>query len=279
MNRKKQRVGLGSDVHKAKKSLGQNFIFDEALLSSLVDAAGVGKEDAVLEIGTGMGTLTKVLAEKCSRVLTVEIDDTLIPLLKVFTAQWENVLLVHDNILKMDLNHWTESLGPFHVVANIPYYLTTELLQKLFFSHLPILGIHIMVQKEAAERIVASPGDEGYCLLSLQRAYFGPARILREIPRTCFDPAPKVDSAFVTIERNHPLPFEGEFDLEKRFLKVASAAFSMRRKTFANNAAACLGMSKQQAEEWLGSCAIDPLRRGESLTLEEILRLCRFWPE
>ena len=279
MGQKKQGAGRMTGGHYAKKSLGQNFIRDEALLRALVESTGVGPEDAVLEIGTGMGTLTKALAEQCGRVVTVEIDDTLIPYLQAVTGLWENVRLVHGNILKMDLKELTAPLGDFYVVANIPYYLTTELLQRLFFAHLPIRGIHVMVQKEAAERITASPGEEAYCLLSLQRAYFGEARVVREVPRTCFDPVPNVDSAFVSITRNDPLPFENEPDLEKRFLRTASAAFAMRRKTFANNAAACLQISKPQAEEWMAACGIEPRRRGETFTLDEMIRLCRAFPE
>ena len=279
MGQKKQGAGRMTAGHYAKKSLGQNFIRDEALLRALVESAGVGPEDAVLEIGSGMGTLTKSLAERCGRVITVEIDDSLIPLLTAVTGLWEHVQLVHGNILKMDLKKLTAPLGAFHVVANIPYYLTTELLQKLFFAHLPVLGIHVMVQKEAADRIMASPGEEGYCLLSLQRAYFGDARINLEVPRTCFEPVPNVDSAFVSIVRREPLPFGDEPELEKRFLRVASAAFAMRRKTFANNAAACLQMSKPQAEAWLAACGIEPRRRGETFTLDEMIRLCRSFPE
>ncbi len=257
----------------AKKSLGQNFIFDAALLSDLAEKTGIGKDANVLEIGTGMGTLTEVLAQKFRKVRTVEIDSALIPVLRVSLEKYPNVDLWEGDVLRMDLKKLTEDMSPFHVVANIPYYLTTELTQKLLFSHLPILSINMMVQKEAAERICASPGEKGCCLLSLQRAYYADAEVLSWVDRTAFDPVPNVDSAFVRLEMKASTRYGERPELEKRWLRIASAAFAMRRKTFLNNAVQAFGMSREKAAEWLEGCGIDPSRRGETFSLEETFRL------
>ena len=257
----------------AKKSLGQNYIFDTALLEELADLTGIGPDANVLEIGTGMGTLTEVLARRFQKVRTVEIDSALVPVLRVSLEKYPNVDLVEGDILKMDLEKLTEDLTPFHVVANIPYYLTTELTEKLLFCRRGMLSVNMMVQKEAAERICASPGEKGYCLLSLQRAYFAEAGILREVDRTAFDPVPNVDSAFVRLRMKEETRYRNLPETEKRWMKIASAAFAMRRKTFLNNAVQALGMSREHAAAWLASCGIDPNRRGETFTLEETYRL------
>ncbi len=257
----------------AKKSLGQNFIFDTALLEELTDLTGIGPEASVLEIGTGMGTLTEVLARRFKKVRTVEIDSALAPVLRLSLEKYPNAELVEGDILKMDLEKLTEDMTPFHVVANIPYYLTTELTEKLLFCRRRALSVNMMVQKEAAERICASPGEKGYCLLSLRRAYFADAEILKEVDRTAFDPVPNVDSAFIRLRMKRETRYQDRPETEKRWMRIASAAFAMRRKTFLNNAAQFLGMSREQAAAWLSSCGIDPGRRGETFTLEETFRL------
>lgn len=259
----------------AKKSLGQNFIFDTALLEELADLTGIGPEANVLEIGTGMGTLTEVLARRFRKVRTVEIDSALVPVLRVSLEKYPNVDLVEGDILKTDLEELTKDMTPFHVVANIPYYLTTELTEKLLFcrGRVKALSVNMMVQKEAAERICASPGEKGYCLLSLRCAYFADAEILREVDRTAFDPVPNVDSAFVRLRMKGETRYRDRPEKEKRWMKIASAAFAMRRKTFLNNAVQAFGMSREQAAAWLSSCGIDPNRRGETFTLEETFRL------
>ncbi len=257
----------------AKKSLGQNFIFDLSLLEDLVDLTGIGPDANVLEIGTGMGTLTEVLARRFRFVRTVEIDSALIPVLRVSLEKYGNTDLVEGSILEMDLGALTRDMAPFHVIANIPYYLTTELTQKLLFSRLPMLSINMMVQREAAERLCAVPGDGGYCLLSLQRAYFAHARILAEVDRTHFDPVPNVDSAFVALTMKERPRYRDDPETEKRWMRIASAAFAMRRKTFVNNAVPAFGMTREEAAGWLERCGIDPARRGETFTLEETFRL------
>ena len=257
----------------AKKSLGQNFIFDEGLLDALVKATGIGENENVLEIGTGMGTLTAALAKRCGTVRTVEIDSALIPVLRLSLEKYGNVDLVEGDILRMDIGELMKDRSPFHVAANIPYYLTTELTQKLLLSRLPVISINMMVQKEAARRICAGPGEEGYCLLSLQRAYFAEAEVLAEVDRTRFDPVPNVDSAFVRLRMREEPRYRSDPVLEKRWLRIASAAFAMRRKTFVNNAVSAFGMSREEACRWLEECGIEKDRRGETFTLEETFRL------
>ncbi len=270
---KKKRRAYTDAGRTAKKSLGQNFIFDTDLLEELAARTGIGPEEDILEIGTGMGTLTEVLARRFRRVRTVEIDSALVPVLRVSLEKYGNVDLVEGDILKMDLKKLTADISPFHVVANIPYYLTTELTQALLFSGLPILSVNMMVQKEAAERICASPGEKGYCLLSLQRAYYADAGILMEVDRTAFDPVPNVDSAFVKLTMKEHPRYRDDPEKEKRWRRIASAAFAMRRKTFVNNAVPAFGLDRESAVRWLENCGIEPGRRGETFTLEETYRL------
>ena len=280
---KKRNPALTEAGKNAKKSLGQNYIFDAALLDDLAERTGIGPDANVLEIGTGMGTLTEALARRFKRVRTVEIDSALVPVLRVSLEKYPNVELIEGDILKMDLGKLTADMLPFHVVANIPYYLTTELTQKLLFCRLPLLSINMMVQKEAAERICAAPGEKGYCLLSLWRAYFADAEILKEVDRTAFDPVPNVDSAFVRLRMKKETRYRDRPEIEKIWMKIASAAFTMRRKTFVNNAVSAFGMSREEAAAWLASCGIDHNRRGETFTLEETFRLAeasdRFAPQ
>ena len=160
-----------------KRSLGQNFITDDALFAQLVDLAGVGENDAVLEIGAGAGGMTKELARRCRKVTAIEVDGTLLPILRVALEKCKNVELVHGDVLRLNLPELTAPLGEFHIVANIPYYLTTDLMNLLLSSAMPIQSINLMVQKEAAQRMAARPGEEGYGLLAVKAQYF-------------YDPAP-----------------------------------------------------------------------------------------
>ncbi|MBO2518077.1 MAG: ribosomal RNA small subunit methyltransferase A, partial [Clostridiales bacterium] len=222
-NRKKiSGHGQNQEFHH-KKSLGQNFLADASLLDRLVDLAGVTEDDEVLEIGTGLGSLTERLALRCRHVTTVEIDDTLIPILNVTLVKYSNVTLVHANALKLDLRQLTAGMGSFRIVANIPYYLTTELLTKLLKADLDLLSVSVMVQKEAADRITAVPGDEAYGILSVRTAWKGIAEQMLDVPADLFDPPPKVDSSFVNIvmRQQQPVPEANG----KLVMRVAEAAF------------------------------------------------------
>ena len=261
----------GSQEFHPKRSLGQNFITDEALFEQLVDLSGVGLEDSVLEIGAGAGGMTKALSVRCKRVISIEVDGTLIPILRVALEKCRNVELVHGDVLRLNLPELTATLGSFHIVANIPYYLTTDLMNLLLSSAMPIQSINLMVQKEAAQRMVARPGEEGYGMLAVRAQYFYDPQIVLDVPACLFTPPPKVDSAFVVMPRRGKPPVEVRD--ENLFFKIASAAFAMRRKTMENNLIASFRVSRDQAREWLNQCGIPEGARGETLSLEDFAKL------
>lgn len=254
-----------------KRSLGQNFLTDEALFEQLVDLSGVGPEDAVLEIGAGAGGMTKVLSKRCKRVISIEIDDALLPILGLVLQQCGNVRLVHGDVMQLNLPQVTKELGPFHVVANIPYYLTTDLMTLLFTSEMPIQSISVMVQKEAAERIVARPGQEGYGLLSVRGQYTFAPEIALDVPACMFTPPPKVDSAFVVMSRRDKPPVVASD--EGMLFRVATAAFAMRRKTMENNLIATFRVPRETAGAWMEQSGIDRGARGETLSLKDFAAL------
>ena len=255
-----------------KQSLGQHFLYDEALLSSLVDCAGVTKEEDVLEIGPGTGGLTKPLCRAARSVLSVELDERLIPLLSAFMAEEKNLTLVQGDVMSLDLAKLTEPLGkPFAVVANIPYYITTPLILRLLGGDLAISRLCLMVQKEVAEKILSGPGEEGWGPLAVRCQYLCEPRLAMEVPAACFTPPPKVDSAFVILPRREK-PAVAVRD-EALFFRVAGAAFALRRKTMLNNLCATFRAERSQALAWLQAAGLDEKIRGEKLTLEELARL------
>lgn len=256
------------DFHTAH-ALGQNFLLDEALLSGLLDLSGVGPEDAVLEIGPGAGVMTCLLADRVRRVVAVELDRRLEPILREMLAGKENVRVVFADALKADLG---EIMGePFRVVANLPYYITADAVRKFLGSGYPIRSVHIMVQKEAAERMLARPGEKQWCLLAALAQYYARVRLLAEVPPEAFEPQPHVMSAFLELELYERRPVQPRE--EQKFLRLLSSGFAMRRKTLANNLSASFGLSKEEAREALLSAGLDPRVRGEALTLEEFCRL------
>lgn len=259
-----------------KRSLGQNFLTDESLLKQLVALSRVGAVDSVLEIGAGAGGMTARLAETCSKVLSIEVDGTLIPILRVALEKYNNVELVHGDVMRLNLPALTAPLGPFHVVANIPYYLTTDLMNLLITSSMPILSISVMVQKEAAERIVAQPGEEGYGMLAVKAQYFFDPAIVLDVPACLFTPPPKVDSAFVVMPRREKPAVNVQN--EALFFQVASAAFAMRRKTMENNLIASFRLTRDQARLWMDQCGIRPGVRGEELSLSDFANLSNSKP-
>ena len=254
-----------------KHSLGQNFITDDALFEQLVTLSGVQKDDRVLEIGAGAGGMTKVLSKHCEKVISVEVDGTLLPLLRVALHHCSNVELVHGDIMRLNLKEITAPLGNFHIVANIPYYLTTDLMNMLLSSGLPIESINVMVQAEAAQRMVAKPGEEGWGMLAVKTQYSFTPQIVLDVPSCMFIPPPKVDSAFVTMQRRAK-PSVDVTD-EAMFFKIAKAAFAMRRKTMANNLIASFRISREQAEKWLQACELENNVRGETMSLVDFANL------
>ena len=226
-----------------KQSLGQNFLYDEALLASLAAEAGVTKDEDVLEIGPGCGSLTKHLCENANRVLAVELDERLIPLLRAFLDQYKNLTVVQGDVMALNLPEVTKDLKrPFAVVANIPYYITTPLIKLLLTGGLPVSRLALMVQREVADKILAEPGDEAWGPLSILCRFLCEPRLALEVPAEMFTPPPKVDSAFVVL----PLRDKPAVEVKDRemFFRVANAAFALRRKTMVNNLCASFRMEK-----------------------------------
>lgn len=255
-----------------KQSLGQNFIYDENLLKALVEASGVTGEDDVLEIGPGCGSMTKYLCDTAAHVLSVELDERLIPLLNAFMAEKKNFTLIQGDIMTLDLTEVTRDLKkPFSVVANIPYYITTPLITLLLSSGLPIRSLALMVQKEVADKILSSPGEDSWGPLAIRCQYMCEPYLAMDVPAACFTPAPKVDSAFVVLPvRESPAVRVKD---EKDFFRIAGAAFALRRKTMTNNLCATFRMEREQASKLMEQAGLDLRVRGETLTLKELAAL------
>ena len=268
------RVALEKYRFRNTHSLGQNFILSEGLIGQLLDAAGIRAEDNVLEIGPGAGVMTSLLARRAGKVLAVELDRGLEPVLADVLRGAENVVLVFQDIMKADLRALTKRSfdgGPYRVVANLPYYITADILQMLAASDCPPESICVMLQKEAAERVMSVPGTKQWCALAAEIRYYGQAAILAEVPREAFDPPPHVTSCFIRVNR-YAMPVVTPAD-ERVFRRLIRAAFAMRRKTLANNLKASFGMDQQAARDALAAAGVDEKARGESLTLEQLCRV------
>ncbi len=250
-------------VMKAKKHLGQNFLFDPTILKKIVAAAKISKEDTVVEIGPGPGRLTKILAENAKKVIAIELDRELYKKLKSDTAKCENVELVHGNALKYPY----EELSKFKVVANIPYYITTPIIFKLIEHKKNLISMTLTVQKEVAERIAAVPDTKDYGVLSIMVQYHAAPELKFIIPKGAFRPVPKVDSAVVHLEMRKT-PAVSVKD-EKLFFKIIKTAFSQRRKTLAN----ALKAVSEDIKEKIPLAEIDPQRRPGTLSVEEFASL------
>ena len=258
--------------------LGQNFIYDDGLLAALAEASGVTKEDDVLEIGPGTGSLTKHLCAAARRVLSLEVDERLIPLLAAFMEGTDNFTLAQGDVMTANLPELTADLRrPFSVVANIPYYITTPLITMLLTGGLPIKRLALMVQREVADKLLAAPGDDAWCPLSIRAQYACEPRLAMEVPADCFTPKPKVDSAFVVMPvREAPaVRVRSEAD----FFTVVGAAFALRRKTLANSLAASLRLERAEAAALAERAGVDPMIRGEKLSLAEFAALSDAWTE
>ena len=268
------RVALEQHGFRTVHSLGQNFLFDEGFLNALLDRAGVTGEDRVLEIGPGPGVMTAQLARRCEKVVSLEIDEKLRPVLETVLEGMQNVRVVYCDAMKADIGRISrENLGegPFRVVANLPYYITTDVLLRLVTGGYPIRDISVMVQKEAAQRILSQPGEKQWCAAAAVLAYFGQAQVLEEVPRDRFEPAPHVDSAFLRIELYEEKPVQAQRD--DMMLKTIHAAFLMRRKKLSNNLKAAFSLSGELALSVLQQAGLSPDIRGEVLTMEELARL------
>lgn len=268
------RVALEKHRFHNTHSLGQNFLLSEGLISSLLDEARIDAGDNVLEIGPGAGVMTRLLAGRCARLLAVEVDRDLEPVLADVLEGLDNVRLVFEDILKTDVDALTRAAfggEPYRVAANLPYYITADILLKLTGADHPPESVCIMVQKEAAERIMSQPGTKQWCALAAELQYYGRATVLAEVPAEAFDPPPHVTSRFIRIDR-YSDPMIRPLD-EKLFRRLIRAAFAMRRKTLVNNLKAAFGLDQQTARAILSRAGIDERVRGEALTLEQLCRV------
>lgn len=252
--------------------LGQNFIYDEDLLQQLVEASGVTGEDDVLEVGPGSGSMTKYLCRAAHAVTSVELDARLIPLISAFLEGEKNFRLVQGDIMQVNLQELTKDMRkPISVVANIPYYITTPLITMLLSSGLQLRRLALMVQKEVADKLMSSPGEEGWGPLAIRANYLAEVSLAMDVPAACFTPVPKVDSAFVVLTmREKPAV---EVKNEEHFFRVAASAFALRRKTMVNNLCATFHMERTEAVSLMQAAGLDEKIRGEKLTLEELARL------
>lgn len=257
----------------ATKRLGQNFLVDEGVVDGIVAAAGVRPGDAVLEIGPGIGTLTQGLAEAGAQVVAVELDERLVAVLGQTLAGYDNVRIIHGDILKTDISR-EMATEPYKVVANLPYYITTPILMQLLEQRLPITTLVTMVQKEVAERMVAAPGGKDYGALSVAVQYYTAPEIVFSVPPRSFIPAPAVESAVIRCAVRSAPPVA--VSDEKVFFRVVKAAFGQRRKTLAN-ALKAAGIPAPEVVGTLAAAGVDGGRRGETLSLVEFAAVANAW--
>ena len=259
-----------------QKKYGQNFLIDTHVLDKIINAAQITKEDFVLEIGPGIGTMTQYLASRAREVFAVEIDKALIPILEDTLSEYENVTILNEDILKVDIRKLAEEHNqgrPIKVVANLPYYITTPIIMGLFEEHVPVESITVMVQKEVADRMQTGPGSKDYGALSLAVQYYASPYIVANVPPNCFMPRPKVGSAVIRLSRHEKPPVEVK-DSGLMF-RIIRASFNQRRKTLVNGLknAGDLGFSKEEIEEAVSACGFPQGIRGETLTLEDFAAL------
>ena len=259
-----------------QKRFGQNFLIDTHVLEKIIHASEITKDDFVLEIGPGIGTMTQYLAEAAGQVAAVEIDSALIPILKDTLKDWDNVTVIHGDILKTDIQKLAREKNqgrPIKVVANLPYYITTPIIMGLFESHVPVASITVMVQKEVADRMQTGPGSKDYGALSLAVQYYARPEIVANVPPNCFMPRPKVGSAVICLRKHEAPPVQVED--EKLMFRLIRASFNQRRKTLVNSLknSAELSYSKDQIEKCMEKCGFSMTVRGEALTLKQFADL------
>lgn len=269
----KERYGF-----KLSKSLGQNFLTDKNIIDRIIEGAGIGPEDLVIEIGPGIGVITSEAAETAKKVIAVEIDKNLIPILKETLADRDNVEIVNQDILKTDVNKLIEDCSKgegdfsgFKIIGNLPYYITTPIIMKLLEDGVKADSITIMMQKEVADRIKAAPGTKAYGALSVAVQYYCTVEAVVNVPKDVFVPQPKVDSTVLKLEIREEKPVE----LKDRevFFSCVKAGFGQRRKTLLNSLMGVKNITKEAVRESLEAAGIDPSRRAETLDLEEFANL------
>ena len=259
-----------------QKKFGQNFLIDGHVLDKIIAGAGVTKDDMVLEIGPGIGTMTQYLAEAAGKVVAVEIDRNLLPILQETLADYDNVKVIHADVLSLDLEKLVQEENggrPIKVVANLPYYITTPIIMALFEQHVPLANVTVMVQKEVAARMKSGPGSKDYGALSLAVQYCAEPYIVANVPCNCFMPRPNVDSAVIRLTRYEEPPVQVKD--EKMLFKIIRASFNQRRKTLQNglNNSSELNFTKDQIAAAIAEAGFSPSVRGEALTLEQFAKL------
>ena len=264
-----------------QKKFGQNFLIDTNVLERIIEESHITSEDCVLEIGPGIGTMTQYLAENAAKVIAVEIDKALIPILADTLSHYDNVRIINDDILKVDINKICQEENggrPIKVVANLPYYITTPIIMGLFESHVPLESITIMVQKEVADRMQCGPGKKDYGALSLAVQYYSKPEIVANVPPNCFMPRPNVGSAVIRLDRYNTPPVD--VDNEAYMFKLIRASFNQRRKTLVNGLqSGGLGITKENILNALEKMNLSPTIRGEALTLEQFALLSNILDE
>ncbi|SCJ95008.1 Ribosomal RNA small subunit methyltransferase A [uncultured Clostridium sp.] len=255
---------------KFTKSLGQNFLVDQSVPRDIVDGADVGPEDLVIEIGPGVGTLTAQLLKIAKRVVAIELDDTLIPILTEELGEYPNFSLIHNDALKVNFDEVIGDEQSVKLVANLPYYVTTPIIVKLLKEKHKFKSLTIMIQKEVAERMNAEPGNKDYGALTLLVQYYCNTKIVRKVPPACFIPRPKVDSIVIRLDKlDEP---KVQVDNEKLFFDIIRSSFNMRRKTLWNGVKS-IGPAKEKLEAAFEKAGVDPKRRGETLSIQEFATL------
>lgn len=259
------------DFHFSKR-YGQNFLTDGNIIEKILEGADIQEEDYILEIGPGIGTMTQYLCERSAHVLAVEIDQKLIPILNDTLRDYSNKTILNEDVLRINLKEELKKVSdkPFKVIANLPYYITSEIIMNLLERDLPIESITVMVQKEVAERMIAPPGKKDYGALSVAVQFYSKPQIVTIVPKTVFMPQPKVESAVINLKILDEPPVEAQKEV---FFKVVKASFLMRRKTLLNCLSNGLNMDRQKVIEVLEKCDIDGKRRGETLSLKEFAKI------
>ena len=263
-----------------QKRFGQNFLIDAHVLEKIVSAAGITKDDCVLEIGPGIGTMTQYLAESAGQVIAVEIDTNLLPILADTLKDYSYVKVINQDILKVDINELVKEYNngrPIKVVANLPYYITTPIIMGLFESNVPIDNITVMVQKEVADRMQVGPGSKDYGALSLAVQYYASPYIVANVPPNCFIPRPNVGSAVIRLTRYQEPPVQVKDP--KLMFKLIRASFNQRRKTLQNglNNSPEISFSKEEITKAIESLGVSPSVRGEALSLEQFAQLANYF--
>ena len=265
-----------------QKRFGQNFLIDAHVLEKIVSAAGITKDDCVLEIGPGIGTMTQYLAESAGQVIAVEIDTNLLPILTDTLKDYSNVKVINQDILKVDINELVKEYNngrPIKVVANLPYYITTPIIMGLFESNVSIDNITVMVQKEVADRMQVGPGSKDYGALSLAVQYYASPYIVANVPPNCFIPRPNVGSALIRLTRYQEPPVQVKDP--KLMFKLIRASFNQRRKTLQNglNNSPEISFSKEEITKAIESLGVSPSVRGEALSLEQFAQLANYFAQ